>query len=595
MTDSSQNRVWAAAVAAPWTVLLALGLNASAPAATPEVRVLNNFVSELLNVRAQKREPEAAFEFTNPREGWVWVSSAVQGKQTVAIALDGEPLHTHQAAGTLESMRFLTKGGHRLTAKAAQQGSLDALMVRAIPELVYTKFGADPLVPEFGKYDWAFLKKHVLPNINVMVGGGGSEEAPYIKEWKGLGKRWIAECGVPGLSGGETVTADQAEQFWSQQVGMKEPLLDGVIADEFGGNGAAKYAAWTPALQRMGANAALKGRRFYPYYAGPPEPEPNRAFLKAVMDAGWPIAWEMYLPEPRDENPPEAKLDKYLRQPFTAWRRAMPGVEKHIIVCLGTFCLPPESLDLSPRTDYKVYLEKQMNLLASDPAFRGLYGVMTYLSCYTDEETVRWMGKLFRHYCIEGNTRPLSTDPYVLTHIRNPDFEDSLNGWAVDSAEPGSVAARKMDGFSTLQGRYPQTARGNTVLWMKRSPKRPNVVSQTIKELTPGRLYSLRMYSGDFQDLSIERKHAITIALNGAEVLPGKSFQHVFANCYSHHWGPFDDKHRGWMNYHWIIFRATRSEAGLRISDWSSDREPGGPAGQELMMNFVEVQPYDPD
>ena len=100
---------------------------------------------------------------------------------------------------------------------------------------------------------------------------------------------------------------------------------------------------------------------------------------------------------------------------------------------------------------------------------------------------------------------------------------------------------------------------------------------------------------GDFSDLSIKRKHALTIALAGAEVLPGKSFQHVFANCYSHHWGPFDDQHRAWMNYHWVVFRATHTEAGLHLSDWASDREPGGPIGQELMMNFVEVQPYDAD
>jgi hypothetical protein len=44
-----------------------------------------------------------------------------------------------------------------------------------------------------------------------------------------------------------------------------------------------------------------------------------------------------------------------------------------------------------------------------------------------------------------------------------------------------------------------------------------------------------------------------------------------------------------------VLGRRPDDQAGLQISNWSSASEPGGPAGQELMMNFVEVQPYDPD
>tara|TARA_B100001123_G_scaffold291655_1_gene325142 strand:- start:3125 stop:3274 length:150 start_codon:yes stop_codon:yes gene_type:complete len=49
------------------------------------------------------------------------------------------------------------------------------------------------------------------------------------------------------------------------------------------------------------------------------------------------------------------------------------------------------------------------------------------------------------------------------------------------------------------------------------------------------------------------------------------------------------------MNYHWRVFRATRDRALLTISDWSSNQNPGGPSGQELMFNFIEVQPYFAD
>jgi len=46
------------------------------------------------------------------------------------------------------------------------------------------------------------------------------------------------------------------------------------------------------------------------------------------------------------------------------------------------------------------------------------------------------------------------------------------------------------------------------------------------------------------------------------------------------------------MNYHWRVFRAKGKTARLRVSDWQSDTAPGGRVGQELIYNFIEVQPY---
>lgn len=84
----------------------------------------------------------------------------------------------------------------------------------------------------------------------------------------------------------------------------------------------------------------------------------------------------------------------------------------------------------------------------------------------------------------------------------------------------------------------------------------------------------------------------------------------------------FDRENKYWMNYHQRIFRANGTEAKLAISDWASDpstprqaqglersRKASSPrrrsgqarqakagrpagAGQELMFNFLEVQPY---
>ena len=50
-----------------------------------------------------------------------------------------------------------------------------------------------------------------------------------------------------------------------------------------------------------------------------------------------------------------------------------------------------------------------------------------------------------------------------------------------------------------------------------------------------------------------------------------------------------------WMNYHWRVFTAKETTAKLTVTDWQHDQQPGGPIGQELMFNFIEIQPYIED
>jgi len=560
----------------------------------PGVKVLNNLVSELLSVTLPAANTSSQFEFLNPRQGWVFVSSTIDKGEAgpVSVLLDSQPLQTHRGPGTLEAMRLLSKGTHQV--RVTPPAALERLVVRAVPELIYAKSGADPHVGEYGKYDWTFLSRYVLPNINVLVASGSEDEKPRLREWRQAGRKCLVECGVPGVGGDRLVAADEVWRFWSSHPGMTDPGLNGVIADEFFSGNPAQWAAWSEALRRLRADDRFNGKRFYPY-CGPLYGDPaGRQFAQVVMDAGWQFAVERYLPEQRSASLAGAYLDATLREPIAAWRKVMPGAESHIVACLGTFSQPPESLDVNPAVNHKVYLDMQMHLLADEPDCFGLGGVMTYLSSYTDEETVRWMGKLFRHYCIEGKREPATADPLVLPHLKNPDFEEGLKGWTVAAAGPGTVDARTRPGFSWLQGRYPKTSQGDTILWMKRSPLRPNVVRQDIRSLQPGRLYTLRMFVADYQDLSVRQKCSLRVEVGGAEVVRDKSFVHVFPNCYSHHDGPFNDRHQAWMNYHWTVFRAKGEQSALSISDWASPSAPGGPPGQQLMVNFVQVQPYEP-
>lgn len=104
------------------------------------------------------------------------------------------------------------------------------------------------------------------------------------------------------------------------------------------------------------------------------------------------------------------------------------------------------------------------------------------------------------------------------------------------------------------------------------------------------------MITGDYNALvtgqSPEQKHAVTITIANVDLVPRKCFQQPFTNHATHHAGPFDDKNKFWMNLHQRVFRARGQTAELSICDWASDDNPGGPVGQELMYNFIEVQPF---
>jgi hypothetical protein len=69
------------------------------------------------------------------------------------------------------------------------------------------------------------------------------------------------------------------------------------------------------------------------------------------------------------------------------------------------------------------------------------------------------------------------------------------------------------------------------------------------------------------------------------------SFQGAFANCYSHHIERYGET-KTYFNHIRRVFRPLGESAKLVISDWETDGQPGGPIGQELILNFVEVEPF---
>ena len=574
------------------------------PEAFKNVKILNNLCWELLAMEGDQRI-RANERFTLPIDRWIFIRTRAQapagGEVRVAIENDpiGRPATIHTRSGTLEAMRYLKAGTYTLTVSREGGAAIKHLTVRAIPALQHAFYCPSvlPHIAAYGPYDWAFLQKHILPHVNVLI-GARSPKDEHIRSWKQMGRKWIRIAGmrIPEFNDEAADAVDKAFKYWSSSPGYQHPLMDGIIVDEFRGGDSPAFDAYRKAVERL--NATFPGRIYMPYISGGLYGrDKSTEFAKAAIAGGGYVCPERYLSEQPSEQDARSLIRETVLGEMSKWEKGMPGVLPRLVVVLGYMSLD-ESLNVNPSVNFKVYMDLQVRGLATNPACFGLGGIQWYQSSYCSEEEVRWAAHLLRHYCIEGRTEPATKDPYRLTHVQNPDFADETKGWTISPAEPGSIRAGELAGYSSLQGRSPKTSMGDTFLRMKRSGKKVNVVSQQIRNLTPGRLYAMKTISGDYQDLvreeSEKKSHGLSIKLENVDLLSGprKHFDHVFHNNYSHVLGKFTGEHYYWMTWHWRVFRAKAKTAKLTITDWESEDKPGGPIGQELMFNFVEVQPY---
>jgi hypothetical protein len=575
---------------------------------------LNNLVTELLNVPVHRRESVQDIPFTNPRHGWVFVSvkSPAGDHDNPVLSIDPVPegevgtLHGIEKDGTLEFMRQLPAGTYQLRVNGEGVSGPSSIVVRAIPELIYTGLGYDcgtradkssPWLESYGPYDWEFLENiDLIENVNVILERGKPrpENARPLQQWRKQGKKVLTASFTSWLTTKyQPLTAEDVYREWSTSkwpnYGFEADGYYGTLMSEFGNHvpTAEEFPAFTGAVKRLSQESKFKNKVFYPFtYSSMVETERTKAFLKTVLEAGYRWAEERYLQELPTEKAARDYIDVALKQYLIKCQNVFPGCQKQLIMNLGFISIPKLNLDINPQVDYKVFLDIQMNLVANDPVFLGTYGIAWYHSAYADEEMVRWSAKLNRHYCIEGKKSRLTTDPYLLAHIKNADFDEGLAEWEVEPAEAGSIVAGQAEKYGKLQGRYKSTGEGNHFLVTKRSATAPNRVSQRVRNLTPGRLYSIRMLVSDYADLSqrkgIEKISDVSIVIDGVEVLPEKTFREVVTS------DPGGDTL--YMTYQRMVFRAKSETAKLVISDWQT--RPVGPIGQELAINFIQIQPY---
>ena len=579
-------------------------------------RKLNNLVSELLEVSSMSKSGES-FTFTRSSDGWIFISST--GKGTVRVILDRESdaVMVHDSGGVprREAMRYVTKGEHMIRVEGQGEFNVEKLAVKAIPELIHCGLGFNPEIKAYGLYDIDFLKADILPNITTLIVPNNIKlSGPMIDDWHRQGKRFVAEVGINS----QARTAEDHFKYWSSFYD-KTPFLDGIIINEFIVNRPVsewaemtperrarmeqerqQYEAYGEAIKRMRADERHK--MLYAYVGGSGKKLNQEVigtnFILTVVDCGYRVALERYLHEMSSEKGSKDALQLFV-DGIADWEARERGVKKQMVIAFGLFSMPPGGINKQPNVDYHVWMDQQMNVVANHPLMSGMGGLEWWTSILADEETVRFVGKLYRHYAIDGKTEMLTRDPLFLTHIQNADFEKGTEGWTLHPAEEGTIAVKSFPRYGRIEGRFMGLGRpadpehiGDTFLWMKRSEKGPNTFSQTIKDLEPGRLYSMKMFSCDYDDLvkpkakkPEETESIATVVIEGVDIDAKRSFTEVYSS------NP-EPKIPVCITYYWKVFRGKATTAKLTVSDWQGERERGVPFGQEQTFNFLEIQPY---
>jgi hypothetical protein len=555
---------------------------------------LNNFVVELIR---RDHPDRSSNTFVLDRPGWVFIrlENASTDARLVLSYPDGEELIVALASWKPrmdEAMRFLPPGEYTLVLK---EGSADRLIVRRVPEIQYIRYRYDPWVHAEGPYDWAFLERAVLPHVNTVVGTVNKDHGREATDWRARGKRWIGEMQAPGfkiLAGGMSRGIDtlSPKDILSELVAgsaLGRPWMDGLLLDEYGPNHQALFGPTLQAVRRIHQGPNYPGKRVDLYVFG--EPEKMSGFLRGAVAAGSKIVMEAYLYEQPTEEAAQRSFRKRLTDKLVRYEKVVPGGRRDLIICLGYMDTPPESLNVDPQVNFRVFQDMEFQHLATDPAWEGVYGVSTYTAGYADRETLEWTARLYRHYCIEGNTTRITDEPYNNDYLTNPDFTDGLTGWDVTEAQEGSVEHRYVEGLGSLQSRYGTEEVGNDCAVMVRSQQGPNQIAQTIRNLVPGREYLLRFFTtslsrrpGDYENPRYDDLSYVDVGLDGVETVQGSGYDHLFRSIHT--------PDVMYFTYHVRRFRAAGPAARLTLTDWTSPTAPGGNIGQTTAVNFIEVQ-----
>ena len=544
-------------------------------------RRLNNFATEILAARLDGSAGARAFDFCAPRDGWVFAAVDTEERTGLSVSIDGVPV-IDAATPRLETFRRLKAGPHVLAVSGASAGTV---IVRSIGEIL-NYCPASSLVRENPPYDLAFQERYVFPAVTTLNGGGlGADSRRALRA---RGYLYLSNFITGGLKSPEDLLSRISK---CASLRANAPDIDGVTCDEQFFMTPKALDDYAQGLWRHEVEGGTD-KLVYSWVVGKPSIYAiDPSFMSAARNVSrgeGRVALEVYCRSKPDEATARRYLQSYLVDSAKAFRAWDPHSIASLLMVLGNFNqVPLICLATHPESDYKYYLDMQLNLLANDPAFDGIAGTGYWGSYYADEEMLRWSFALMRHYVVEGRTEMLSSKhrfTFSPGHILNGDFRESMDGWRTS----GVVRRENVPGLPTSEGRWGGSGVGDSCAVLVRGEGDSGVakIAQTAKGLVPGRKYVLQAVFFDVADFKLKkiapRKIALEMSIaSGGVVDADRSWRHVDRR------NP-EKKNFPRVNVRHIVFTATATEAEIVFTN------EGAVAGETLGVNFVYLNPYFP-
>ncbi|MGI6355692.1 MAG: hypothetical protein GX937_05805 [Lentisphaerae bacterium] len=546
---------------------------------------LNQLVTEVINAELENK----TYEFVNPRPGWVYIA-LTPSSPTGEAFLDDQPspVVKPRVGEASETMRHLEAGTHQLRVTGTTGGRLH---VRLVPELhLYPFFMVEKTDQTLYRWDLDFYKKHFFPAVNFINGTSPSKQA--LQEVRDRGIRLIASTGFSAKGWRDaSLIKERIAQV------LSSPGNDGVTLDELFANGdKAIHKAYSEAMWDLLDEEKLiytwvcsgyfKDRRAH---------QEMFAAASNVSRSRGKVLNETYIMTQPTLEDMETYLDNYRNYVIDGARLIDNPAASMMMIMTGLISCGRWNCYVHPEVDIKYFFDRFYHMLANAPEFDGLYGLGCYNSAHIDEETMRWVARLMRHYAVEGR-RDLLSDQYGFRylpgHLQDGDFVEGFTHWQSRPAAEGTLQATtiKNYGGKIQMRRSKYASRGDHVAIFQRHSSQANQLSQTATGLQPGKLYTLSYVVGDFDDIAEIKPEApdilLTATLEGAEVIPSGTYVHRWPNTYR------PKAKLASQDTHRILFRAQQERVVITFRDWQAEGVPGGPEGQRLVLNFVSLKPY---
>ncbi len=583
----------------PLALCCAAALCLATPKAGEGVRPLNNVVRALPVVhRAQGKAVEAAF--TVPDAGWLFVEFSAPVREMKlehggAVVADDAKL----VAGR-EFMLDLPAGQYRVTALPrdnAPETDLRVTRVHRVPNIYYYAPAAVAGMEVLdGNDHWRQIGAQLLGCTNLLAPGTLKPEELAV--YRKAGRRVFFNSVTRPLIDGKM---DEFVASVSSRIGLEQ--WDGCTVDEFGFRNPLQYAKYGEALKRIGD---LKGKCLYTWCYGVRfDDKPwQREFLKTLLNppnGKGLMMTEVYLETKETEEEAEKFIRKRLVDDTASILRTLPEMAPCYGVVPGNFnSMPILTEETVPEADYKYYLDRQLQVIATDPSFKGLGLVGYWGGNYCHEELQRWCLLLLRHYFIDGSRELLSPRYGFRYHpgiLENGDFLRDLSPWEAIPAEKGAIRHDAVKGHGYLMqrrwGKAPSARggvhNGDEACVITRSAQGANVIRQTMRNLVPGRPYQLQYVVGCFDDaknkVNAPREYGVRAVLDPA--LVEVRFSGVYVDRRPKNRQSADGLYSH-ANVHRVVFVPRATEVVLTLTDADSPEKPG----TQLMVNFVQVKPY---